>query len=305
MLKIIEKQKYPVIALFLGFILVIIGFADVQELQKLKLIVRPNMVYTSVALGSILIIFSFIGFFIEKISIGQFAFGLVRKYEGGFWVRVNETDLNITFGRIEVIAELFPDSVVVLPANEYFDDDCIDDSKSSLGAYINSKFANQIGKVKEIIKQELTSYDGNEVEKEFRSFQLSYGVGKAILIKNILGSTQPVVFLAVTTKRAGEGLKSELSNIHEALKELFAVTADARKDSITLPILGSGHGGLKKELALFGLLMAVLERITSQNGKHIKQINLVIFQESESKNPEIKKSTVKKLLSLSAGMLLK
>lgn len=305
MFKIIETQKYPVVAIFLGFILILLGVADIQELQKMKLIYRSSLIYPLIILGSVFVIFSFIAFLAGKASIGWFAFSLVKKCDKGFYIKIGGTRLNIIFGRIEQVANEFPESTIVMPANEFFDDECIDDSKSALGAYVNSRFSNQVDDVKDRIRNELMNHDKVKVEKEQGSFKYSYGVGKAILLEKILGSTQPVVFLAVTTKRAGEGLRSELSHIHDALKELFAVTADARVESVCLPILGSGHGGLKKEIALFGLLMALLERITSPSGKHIKTVNIIVFRDNEKSKPEVKEATVKKLLSLSAGILLK
>lgn len=305
MFKILETQKYPVVALLLGFLLILVGVADIQEIQKMKLTLRADFEYTLIIIGGGLLVLSFIIQIVDNPNNKLFFWGRVKRNEHGFHINVNEVTVNVVFGRIEEKSDSFSDSAIVLPANEFFDDDCIDDKKSALGAYINSKFLNQVEQVKDRIKNELINCKKIEIEKENGIFKDSYGVGKALLIKNILGSSQPVVLLAVTTKRAGEGLRSELSYIHEALKQLFAVTADARIASVCLPILGSGHGGLKKEIALFGLIMALLEMITSPSGKHMKTVNIIVFRDTVTSMPEIKESTVKKLLSLSAGIFLK
>jgi len=66
--------------------------------------------------------------------------------------------------------------------------------------------------------------------------------------------------------------------------------------------MGSGHGGLKKEVALFALLLAVCDFITKPNGHHLKTINIVVFQSSKKDKPLISRIISKRLLKISTGM---
>ena len=144
------------------------------------------------------------------------------------------------YGRIEVLSDNFKDSLIILPANEFFDDECIKDTKSALGAYITNKFPNQSEQIELLIAEELKKKQSFEVEKEEGVKGQSYGVGTGILIKKPLNSLKPLLFLSVTTKRKGEGLKSELPYIFKAVDKILSVAADNRFDSICVPIFGSG-----------------------------------------------------------------
>lgn len=303
MFKIFENQKYPAIVLFLGFLLILIGFVDVQDISKFKVVARSSPIYLAITIGSVLILSSFLTYLFDEVLLGWSRFNKVKKLKNGYQILVDNTEVNVLFGRIEEIASEHPESTVVLPANEYFDDECIDDSRSALGAYINNNFVNQSEEVKNIIKEKLVDFEAKEVEKEIGCFQKSYGVGTGILLKEILDSKQSIVLLAVTTKRAGEGLRSELSYIYQSVKELFRISADGRINSFCLPVMGSGHGGLKKEVALFGLLLAIFENLGNIRGHHIKKINIVVYRLNENSKPEVSKSKTKRLLSISSGML--
>ena len=54
--------------------------------------------------------------------------------------------------------------------------------------------------------------------------------------------------------RGGEGLRAEMSYIFKAVNEIQRTVADKRLSSVYVPLIDSGHGGLKKEVALFSML---------------------------------------------------
>jgi hypothetical protein len=72
------------------------------------------------------------------------------------------------------------DGMIALPASEFVDDECINDVRSSLGAYMQHQFNVKIPEIGELIKQRLQESPYDNVEKEPGTMVPSYGVGKCI-----------------------------------------------------------------------------------------------------------------------------
>lgn len=64
------------------------------------------------------------------------------------------TPLNVRLGRIEDVPAGEHDAVV-LPANEYFDDECVRDERSALVAFVQKHFATRITELQVLIRDEL------------------------------------------------------------------------------------------------------------------------------------------------------
>ena len=62
--------------------------------------------------------------------------------------------------------------------------------------------------------------------------------------------------VSVTTQRSNEGLRADASYIFEAVRSLQQLMANNRLSCLYIPILGSGHGGLKQEISLACMLIA-------------------------------------------------
>jgi len=296
------KQKFPTILLFFGVILILVGFFEIEDITKLKITANPKANYIIATFGGLLTILSIFIYLFDELSFGWLGRSKIKNIDLGFETNISKAKINILFGRLETLSSNSTESMVVLPANEFFDDECIRDKKSSLGAYVNHRFANQEKQIENLITTHIECFQYIEVEKEVGVKQKSYGVGEGVFLKEPLGSRQPILFLAVTTKRAKEGLRTEMSYIFQAVRKIQHVAADNRIDSVFIPIMGSGHGGLKKEVALFALLLAVCDFITKPNGHHLKTINIVVFQSSEKDKPLISKIISKRLLKIATGM---
>jgi hypothetical protein len=187
--------------------------------------------------------------------------------------------------------------VIALPANEYFDDECINDTDSALGAYIQKTFEHQVRDIEKLIIEKLQGTNVEKVEKEHNQFKDSYGVGTCIYLEKPLLTNKRIILVSVTTKRAGEGLLAEPSFIFSAIKSIRQVMVDNRLNELYIPLIGSGHGGIKKELALLYMLLAILSVLQDKSGHHIRQVNIVIFQKDKGSNPLIKKDSVKRMVS--------
>ncbi len=302
MFKFLGKQKYPVILLVLGVFLMLAGLFDIEDITKFQITARSTSFYSIVIFGGFISLVSILLYLFDELTLGWLGFRKIIKSTKGFATKVSNTEINIMFGRLENLADELNESMVVLPANEFFDDECINDKKSALGAYVNHRFTNQAKQIENLIAGELRGVDSKEVEKEAGIRKKSFGVATGVFVKNPIDLKQPVLFLAVTTKRAGEGLRSEMSYIFQAVRKIQSVVADHRIDSVCVPVMGSGHGGLRKEVALFGLLLAVCDSVTRSHGYHIKKFNIVVFQSNESSKPSISRIVAKRLLRIATGM---
>ena len=286
----------------MGVLLILAGFFDITDIAKFQITARSKPNYIIVVFGSFLSLTSIVVYLFDELTLGWLGFRRIKKLKTGFGTKVSNTEINIMFGRLENIADELEESMIVLPANEFFDDECINDKKSALGAYVNHKFKNQTKQVEDLIAEELSDFETIEVEKEAGVKQDSFGVGTGVFLKRPLNSRQPILFIAVTTKRAGEGLQAEMSYIFQAVRKIQNIIADHRIDSVCIPVMGSGHGGLRKEVALFGLLLAICDSITKSHGHHIREVNVVVFQSAEDSKPSISRIVSKRLLRIATGM---
>ncbi len=302
MFKFLEKQKYPVILLVLGMFLIFGGFFEIKDLTKFEIHPHDDPKYIIMVVGLLFALLSFFLYLFDEVVPGWTRFGKIRNLSNGITKKLSNTNINIRFGRLEKVSEDFEESLVVLPANEFFDNNCIEDEKTALGAYVNYKFANQTGLIENLISEELSGCNFAEVEKEAGVIQKSYGVGKGVFIKRPLSSRQPVLFLSVTTKRTGEGLQAEMSYIFKAIEEIKRTMVDERINSVFVPVIGSGKGGLRNEVALFAMLLAVCDAVTKPHGHHINEFNVIVFQSNEKNKPSISKQVSKRLLRIATGM---
>lgn len=302
MFKFFEKQSYLVILLVIGSLIIILSVFDVKDFSKLQVEPRTTIVWLGVLIGVVLTAFALFFYGQDRLTLGWFKSASVLMKDGQLKANCKNSQINLIFGEIQEVANNMPGSLVVLPANEYFDDECIHDVKSALGAYVQSVFPNQANEVQKLIKENLESVESVEIEKEPGITQASYGVGSGVLLKEPLHSKQPVLFLSVTTKRAGEGLRAEMSHIFVAVKKIQEVAADNRVDTVCIPVMGTGHGGLPNEVGLFSLVLAICDGISKPCGHHLKQYNIVIYRANSKEKPSISVGASKRILKTAIGL---
>lgn len=211
---------------------------------------------------------------------------------------LGRTQMCVRFGDIRHYDSKEPGTVVALPANEFFDDDCISDTRSALGAYMRSAFPDKIGEIQKLISQKLANVPSELVEREPNERARSYGVANCVCLKNALSSGRNVMFVSVTTKRAGIGLRSEARYLFAAMKAVCHAMNDGRFTDLVLPLMGSGHGGLEPELALLYLLLSTQAVLDDRSGSHLRSVTIVIFQKDEHTTPNVHPDVVRRMLSL-------
>lgn len=223
-----------------------------------------------------------------------------KEKDGVLWTTVSGCEIRVVNGRIEDYAHA--DQVaVVLPCYEYFDEGCIGDERSALGAYVKWVFKERSAEFASLVKREAGARlgPGTEEQKTHETRGQSFGVGKCLLLVNPLGSGVTTALVSTTTQRAGEGLVARISHLFNGMRELFTCLADKRINEVAIPILGSGHGQLDPPLAFVGLLLAVAEAARyGQGGQRPRKVTMVVFKKDADSPPQVDKTVVRRALAL-------
>jgi hypothetical protein len=186
------------------------------------------------------------------------------------------TKVFVESGRIENYSA--QDHVVALPANEYFDDECIADARSSLGAYVQQHFADSQDAFRRAVAVELTKLESERVLRREGVIADSYGIGQAIYLRR-LRSHHRLILVSATTDRAAVGLRAEPHFLYAAMRGTVEKMKDYRELSLVIPVLGSGHGGIPVPVALlFNLPGARWCVVTGEPPLPLKELRIVLFE---------------------------
>lgn len=228
--------------------------------------------------------------------------GRVRKLLNGYCVDLGRMTIKVTLGRLEESDCSDESCLVALPANEFFDDDCIHDSRSALGAFMQHHFKESIPAIQTLVKTSLAHKKTIEVCKKPGEIADSYGIGTCIFLNCPVDSQLRIAMVSVTTQRSDVGLHADAAYLFEAAASLQRVMANHRLTRLLLPVLGSGHGGLSPEVSLICMLIAFgeIRRKTAQN---LKEVNVVVFKGCEDSAPSISEATIKRALEFAGRYL--
>jgi hypothetical protein len=151
-------------------------------------------------------------------------------------------------------AAIDPLSVVVLPANEFFDERCFEDVRTAAGAFVTRHFPNQGSELQQAVRRQLG--DPVElVEKPGRTPLPSFGIGTCVYLDRPLGSKLRLIFAAVASDRPPDGLRTDLSTIFKVVEKIRCILAEERVPSVYMPLLGAGKGGVPVEVAFHTLIL--------------------------------------------------
>jgi hypothetical protein len=291
------KQRFHVILLVFGFLLVLAGLFTIKDLSKFDVTARNDVVLSGLIIGVILIATAVVLYLIANESFGFPMLSKVKKTDRGYAITKGHTRIHVLFGRIEEFDCTSTDCLVALPANEFFDDECINDTRSALGAFIQRHFGADVNRIQRLVARQLSERPSEKVEKEAGISAESFGVGTCVFLDRPLSKLLHIAMLAVTTKRAGEGLRAEARHVLDCVAAAHRLLVDRRLSRLYIPVLGSGHGGLKGEVSLLCMLIGLSEALQRPSGHHLQEVNIVVFQSSEANAPTIAKASVRRALA--------
>lgn len=253
------------IMLLFGFLLFIFSFCKLDGIKKLSFPADPNWVMLIV--GIILFIGSAIVF---KLTREDRRINKKANLESGIAFKFEQVSVNLKKGKIQEISNLNQASGIVLPANTTFIDDCITDAKSALGAFFLKHYPNKISKVAEDIKKQLENIGYQKNENGL------YPPGTTIILPTEYDTPAKTIITASTVRKETSGIRAEPSTVCECIRQIFMVTADKKISELYMPILGSGHGGLKINEGLLFLVVAI--KHYSKYYHHLKSIDIIVIE---------------------------
>lgn len=309
-LKALVKQPFWIVALAIGGILVALSCASFDKQEHWSAHAPDSYWLLGIGLGLLGLSAGAYGFaqwlnYITRKDLLEGA-GLdltkVREVDGVISTRVGGCEIRIVCGRIED-QRLDAKTAMVLPCNEYFDNLCVEDTGTALGAYVHRNFDGDAGEFAELISKQCveTLGTGTHYQKTDHERAVSFGIGRCLLLQSPLNHSVTVALVSTATQRAGQGLAARISYLFDAMRGLVARLADARLASITMPILGSGKGGIHAPLALVGLLLAVAEAARySEAGRQLKTVTVVVFQADRNQPAVVDPVVIRRALALIA-----
>ena len=75
----------------------------------------------------------------------------------------------------------------------------------------------------------------------------------------------------------------------QAIKSIFRTATERRLSEIAIPVIGSGHGGLDFNIALFLILLQGIICMKHEGYHHIKQMTVVIYDKSGNLKNQMEK----------------
>lgn len=220
--------------------------------------------------------------------------GRVHRLSRGYSVRFGLMTVNVLLGRIEE-CEPEDDGLVALPANEFFDDECIHDERSTLGAFMQRHYPERIHEVQSLVKEALANEPTEEVSKRPGQAVPSFGIGTSVLLDRPLDTAFRVALVSVTTQRADEGLRATAADVLNAVASIHRLMANNRLRRLYVPLLGSGHGGLRHEVSLACLILAFVEQL-QQSAYKIREVNIVVYRPDDESAAVVAEEDIRNLL---------
>jgi O-acetyl-ADP-ribose deacetylase (regulator of RNase III) len=113
------------------------------------------------------------------------------------------------------------------------------------------------------------------VPRAERRVDESYGIGEAVFLS--LPPDYRLILVSVTTERAAIGLRAEPHFLYAALQGVAEMMNERRLNSLTMPVLGSGHGGMPLPISLMFNLFAIRSILIEDLGRHMREVRIVVF----------------------------
>lgn len=305
MADLLAKLKFPSLLLLGGLLLGVLSASSKIDFKNLAFDSRAEVVWPSLGLGLMLCLLGVLTFLAQEGLMPSPGLGQTRKVAHGFTGCIGSSRVNLLFGRLE---DLVPTSsgaakhMVMLPTDEFFDDDCVRASNTACGSYLGARAPRHLERLVtqiEVAKAKLKPQ--GEFEKRTGAVETSYGTGVCLCIEDPAGLSHSLLLAAVASKRADSGFQSNPASLFQCLEAMARLATDERVNAVYLPLLGGGKGGLTPEASLMMILLA-LSVLQRRLGGFDSSINIVIFQPSKDSVPAIVPRAARRVLSLAEAM---
>lgn len=270
-----------------GVLCVLLSMFTVQDIAKLQITYSPPVKVEPLAAGIVFILLAIAWAVAPSLSVPLTwtAMFHVKRCGEGFAASFAHAVVQVRFGLIQDFAGPGSGDLVALPANDCFDDQCIHDTRSALGAFVNHMFPSKVHEVCGLAQKQIRATLQKDAHKDGR--QARYDKGSTLYFDHPLGTNIRMAFVATTTVMEREGIRCQGEDVFAAVKGLHRLMNEHRLENVVLPLLGSGHGGLRAQVSLLCMLTAFAERLSEPSGRHIKLVRIVVFQHDNASRPDI------------------
>jgi len=297
----ISRTSWPYVV---GLALLFVSIFNVTDLTKLQVSPRSDIVWLGIVLG--------IGVILAGLATTLWRVGALpmvgRRHtsrKNDCWqAKFGRTEIRIAFGRLQDKAPHHPakGAAVVLPASEFLDDHCLEVPRTACADYVKARFSDLPGFRGQLASARTDLGAGSRVEKEPGVFEISYGAGQCIFLREPLGTTPSIYLAAVSTKRAGTGLRSTFGHIDCAVENIIRRASDERLSSIYMPLMGAGEGGLSAHASFMALLLSLAIAIRRQAPGSLEAVTVVIYRADAQSLPALSPGTARDALEMVARM---
>ncbi|MCY2951241.1 MAG: DUF6430 domain-containing protein [Planctomycetota bacterium] len=297
-MKELFKQKLPYFFGVVGVVFIFFGMFIIQDITKLQVSRIWPIYLPSFLVGVCFIVLTVLWHVVPHLplSLSWAAIARVNRIEHGLQTIIAHARVEVCFGQIQTSAGSVSSALVALPANDLFDDKCIHDTRTALGGFVNHCFTNHVADFSRLVDDKRAALSRGP-GKARASAPVRYDIGTTIFFDQPLHTDIRMAFVAVTSVTDNEGIRCEAANIFAAAKGLHRVMNDERLDTLVLPLMGSGHGGLSPSVSLLCMLLAFAECLKATSGHHIKRVRIVVYQKDASTPPAISYWEVHRLLA--------
>ncbi|MCL5422504.1 MAG: hypothetical protein M1461_08560 [Nitrospirae bacterium] len=246
-----------------GVALIGISFLDYDKTNGLTL---HGQIHVGPAIAGLILMFA--GALLFYRTNGCRSKNGLLDYNKGVEIQRGDLTIRIQIGEIQSIAAATRNSVIVLPANTTFIDDCATDKRTAMGAFFLDRFPDKVAALPDLFSK-ILAVNGSHPDEDGQ-----FTAGTTIILPDDFAKPAKVVVTASTIRMAGSGITSSPQVICSCVEGILKCTADQRIDTIYLPILGSGHGGVDRGMALLFLLFAVLHFARAYH--HIRLVQIIV-----------------------------
>ena len=278
-IKEIVKVPLEKLALILGCAFFLLAFNPVSYDKGwvFKLNVQPN--WWLLGLGIVLITIPLYRIVKTRIPGSP----RVKQITNGLRIKLSADHIiDVVVGEIQEISVDTSHGAVVLPANTSFDDECIRDPRSALGAFFQKHFPSGIENVQQLIQEKLQRLSTSNT-----CGVSEYSPGTTILLEKPLGSEHRVLITAVTRFSPKDGIHADTQSLAASVKSVFKASAGHRLSELFMPVIGTGHGGLDFGTGLALVLLHSIHCIRHEGTHHIKHLTVVVFDPNSHKRKQM------------------
>jgi len=285
------KKNITIILIFIGVIVFSI-LSSYEFSYKEKLIFflsdKRNMFFYTIA---ILFLVCFVFLLIMKCLPHRFNNIEHRQYS--YTIDIDE-DRKIVIKQGDIsLYEGDTDKAILLPANTSFDEKCITDKKTALGSYFLKNYPEKIETTKKVIFDEATKYFSLSDRKNCAN------AGDTILLSKYDGEKVNILISAVTQDNPGIGIQADATGIINSIKNALSLCSENRYSSITMPIIGTGHGGIEPKLSLVLVCIQYFLSVYHLQNHHVKELVVIVFDQDKKLRNDVDEAVecIRKLIS--------